>query len=151
MFKFFLIVLATLILLAMFGYMVSLFMQLYQQKKRIKQAQQERHLNVIESIDVITRAMIATQCDFSEGVLRLKPLLNVVGKSLESYAAMWELYQLVETMPILDARKNLKRNERMKLDLVRQAKEAELDNQIKIELQRLLVDIGKYQQQLATD
>lgn len=151
MFKFFLIVLATLILLAMFGYMVSLFMQLYQQKKRIKQAQQERHLNVIESIDVITRAMIATQCDFSEGVLRLKPLLNVVGKSLESYTAMWELYQLVETMPILDARKNLKRNERMKLDLVRQAKEAELDNQIKIELQRLLVDIGKYQQQLATD
>lgn len=148
MLKIFLIVLAALILLSLAGYAVHLMLKLKVQKRQekalieeAKQAQKERHLRILESIDTIARAMMSDQCDLSEGVLRLKPLLDVIGRKLSHYTAMWELYQVVENMPILDERKNLKRNERMKLDLEREAKEAELEAGIKIECYQLLQDI----------
>lgn len=148
MLKIFLIVLAALILLSLAGYALHLMMKLKLQKRRekelieeAKQAQKERYLRILDSIDVIARAMMSEQCDLSEGVLRLKPLLDVLGRKLSRYTAMWALYQVVENMPILDERKNLKRNERMKLDLEREAKEAELESDIRIECYQLLQDI----------
>lgn len=148
MLKIFLLVLAALILLSLAGYALHLMMKLKLQKRRekelieeAKQAQKERYLRILDSIDVIARAMMSEQCDLSEGVLRLKPLLDVLGRKLSRYTAMWALYQVVENMPILDERKNLKRNERMKLDLEREAKEAELEAEIKIECEQLLKDI----------
>ena len=148
MWRFFLIILAILILVSLTAYAVSLFLKLQQQKKQIQQAKTERYRNVLESIEIIARAMLAEQCDFSEGVLRLKPLLDVLGKKLSAFPAMWELYQVVENMPILEARKQLKRNERMKLDLEREAKEAELSEQIKQELHQLCQDVVKFKQEL---
>ncbi|AHG77961.1 Orf3 [Mannheimia varigena USDA-ARS-USMARC-1312] len=148
MLKIFLIVLAVLILVSLAGYAFHLMMKLSLQKKReqalieeAKAAQKARYLRILDSLDVIARAMISEQCDLSEGVLRLKPLLDVLGKKLSRYTAMWELYQVVENMPILEERKQLKRNERMKLDLEREAKEVELSEQIKLECQQLLQDI----------
>ena len=61
---------------------------------------------------------------------------------------MWGLYQVVEEMPILDARKGLKRNERMKLDLEREAKEAELECEIRTELSQLLNEIEQFRLEL---
>lgn len=146
--KIFLIVLAVLILISLTGYSLHLMLKLRIQKRQekalieeAKQAQKERYLRILDSIDVITRAMMSSQCDLSEGVLRIKPLLDVLGKKLSQYTAMWALYQVVEKMPILDERKNLKRNERMKLDLEREAKETELESEIKIECYQLLQDI----------
>ena len=52
---------------------------------------------------------------------------------------MWALYNVIESHPILADRKALKRNERMKLDLEREAKEAELETEIINECQQLLV------------
>lgn len=145
MLKIFLIVLAILILISLAGYalhlMLKLRVQKRQEKQLIEEAQKARYLRILESIDVITKAMLSTQCNLSEGVLRLKPLLDVLGKKLSRYTAMWTLYEVVENMPILDERKNLKRNERMKLDLEREAKEAELESDIKIECYQLLQDI----------
>lgn len=148
MWRFFLIILAVLILLSMAAYAVSLFLKLKRQKKQILQAKNERYQRVSESIEIIVRAMLAEQCDLSEGVLRLKPLLDVLGKKLAEFPAMWALYQVVEDMPILDARKGLKRNERMKLDLAREAKEAELEAAIKTELSQLLAQIEQFKQEL---
>lgn len=148
MWRFFLIILAILILVSLTAYTVSLFLKLQKQKKQIQQAKNARYHNVVESIDIIARAMLAEQCDFSEGVLRLKPLLDVLGKKLSAFPAMWALYQVVENMPILEARKQLKRNERMKLDLEREAKEAELSEQIKQELHQLCDDVAKFKQEL---
>lgn len=148
MWRFFLIILAILILVSLTAYAVSLFLKLQKQKKQIQQAKNARYHNVVESIDIIARAMLAEQCDFSEGVLRLKPLLDVLGKKLSAFPAMWALYQVVENMPILEARKQLKRNERMKLDLEREAKEAELSEQIKQELHQLCDDVAKFKQEL---
>lgn len=148
MLKIFLIVLAALILISMAGYAIHLIMKVNRQKRReqaliekAKQSQKERYLRILESIDIISRAMISEQCDLSEGVLRLKPLLDVLGKKLSYYNAMWSLYEVVENMPILEERKNLKRNERMKLDLEREVKEAELEAEIKIECEQLLKNV----------
>lgn len=148
MFRFFLIILAGLVLLSMAGYALSLFLKLRRQKMALKQAKNARYLNILDSLDVIARAMLVEQCDFSEGVLRLKPLLDVLGRKLSIYPAMWALYQVVETMPIREARKALKRNERMKLDLQREAKEAELSEAIKTELKQLLADLEQIKVEL---
>ncbi|MDH2997502.1 coproporphyrinogen III oxidase [Pasteurellaceae bacterium LFhippo2] len=148
MIRFFLIILAVLIVLSMAGYALSLWLKLRKQKQQLEQAKSERFRNIIDSIDVIARAMLSEQCGFSEGVLRLKPLLDVLGKKLSVYPAMWELYQVVENMPILDERKNLKRNERMKLDLERESKEVELEEQIKIELKQLIDEMAQFKQTL---
>lgn len=148
MWRFFLMILAGLILLSMAGYAFSLFMKLRQQNLALQQAKNARFVRVCESLEIIAKAMLADQCDFSEGVLRLKPLLDVIGKKLSVFPAMWALFQVVEDMPILDARKELKRNERMKLDLEREAKVAELESQIKDELRQLLDVIDQFKQEL---
>lgn len=148
MLRFFLIILAVLILLSMAGYAISLMLKLRHQQRHLKQAQTARYLNVIESIELIIKAMQQEQCDLSEGVLRLKALLAVLGKNLNRYVAMWALFELVESMPILDERAKLKRNERMKQDLAREAKEAELSEQIQTELTQLSAEITQLKQQL---
>lgn len=151
MIRFFLIILAILLVLSMAGYATYLTLKLRRQNiqhkghlQQAKQAYKVRFEKIVDSIDVIARAMLAEQCDFSEGVLRLKPLLDVLGKQLNQYPAMWGLYQVVENMPILDERKALKRNERMKQDLLRQSKEVELEKQIKAECHQLLIEIEQY-------
>lgn len=148
MIRFFLLTLAVLVILSMAGYAAFLFYKLQKQKKQLEQARNARFQNVIDSIDVIARAMLAQQCDLSEGVLRLKPLLDVLGRKLARFPAMWALYETVENMPILDERKTLKRNERMKLDLEREAKEAHLAQHIELELRQLLTEITQLKQQL---
>ena len=140
MWRFFLIILAVLIVLALAGYALSLVLKLRKQNKYFAQVQNARYRSILESVELIARAMQSGQCNLSEGVLRLKPLLDVLGHKLSTYSAMWALYQVVENMPILDERKNLKRNERMKLDLERELKEAELEQEIQKELEQLLKD-----------
>lgn len=148
MIRFFLIILAILIVLSMLGYVIYLWVKLKKQKlieeelkEQAEVARKERMTKIVDSIDVIARAMMVEQCDLSEGVLRLKPLLAALSKSLSVYPAMWELYEFVQEMPILDERKSLKRNERMRQDLAREAKEAELDERIKVECGQLLNDL----------
>ena len=51
------------------------------------------------------------------------------------------LYEFVQDMAILEERKTLKRNERMRQDLAREAKEAELFEQIQAECRQLIEDI----------
>lgn len=148
MIRFFLIILAVLIVLSLAGYAIYLWGKVNNQqaleKELRKQAEQEkkaRFERIIESIEVIAQAMRTEQCDLSEGVLRLKPLLDVLGQKLTNYSAMWALYELVQDMAILEERKTLKRNERMRQDLAREAKEAELFEQIQAECRQLIEDI----------
>lgn len=141
MWRVFLFVLAALIILSMAAYAARLWLKIYRQNSQIKQAQAVRFERIFESVEIIAKAMLSEQCDLSEGVLRLKPLLDVLGKPLNRFAAMWALFETVQDMPILEARKQLKRNERMKFDLEREAKEVELAEQIKTELAVLLEEM----------
>ncbi len=44
-------------------------------------------------------------------------------------------------MPTHEKRRELKKNERMRLDLQRESAEAELEQKIRLELQQLLIDM----------
>ncbi len=145
MFKFFIIILALLIILALSGYALSLLFKLHKQKKFIQDAKKERFLNIKNSIDIIARSMLAEQCNLSEGVRRLKPLLDVLGQpKLNRYSAMWTLFKVVEEMPILEERQQLARNQRMKLDLKRESAEEKYKEEIKSEIRQLLIDMEKF-------
>ena len=132
-----LIIAAVLLVLAMAAYAAFLWRKVYRQKQRIQQAQSDRRAKLADSIDIIAMAMVQGQCNVSEGVLRLKPLAEAAGLDFTVYPAMNALHGVVAEMPILEARKQLKRNERMKLDLVRESAEAEHETHILAEAEAL--------------
>lgn len=142
-----LFILAALILVAMAGYAVYLLLALKKQHRQINKLQNEartaRIQRLTESIEIIAKAMQNGDCNLSEGVLRLKMLLDPLGNSLKNYPAMFALYETVQDMPTHDARRELKKNERMRLDLERESKEVELEADIQQELNQLLQDIIK--------
>lgn len=80
----------------------------------------------------------------SEGAIRLKMLLDLLGLKITTYPALAELYDVVKEMPTHQARKELKKNERMRLDLTRESAEADLESKILLELNQLLLDIEKF-------
>lgn len=141
MWKMFLLIAAVIIIAGMVGYAAYLLLALQKQKKALLQARRNRIHRIKESLEIIAKAMLNGDCNLSEGILRLKMLLEPVGMSLKNYSAMWRLYETVEDMPTHEARRELKKNERMRLDLQRESTEAELESKIKSELNRLLTDI----------
>ena len=132
MWKTILFIAAVCIIVGMVGYAAYLLLALQKQKKALQQARRNRINRIKESIEII-----------AEGVLRLKMLLEPVGMSIKNYVTMLQLYEVVEDMPTHEARKSLKKNERMRLDLRRESAEAELEKNIKLELRQLLADIEK--------
>ncbi|WP_218015859.1 DUF2489 domain-containing protein [Bergeriella denitrificans] len=121
---------ALLLIAAMAAYAAWLWAKVYRQRREIQAAQAARRAKIAESVDIIAMAMQQGQCNLSEGVLRIKPLLEVLALDFAAYPAMGELYQVVADMPVLEERKQLKRNERMKLDLIRESSEAKWETQI---------------------
>ena len=138
-----LLLVAVCIIVGMIGYATYLLLALQKQKKALQQARRNRINRIKESIEIIAKAMLNDDCNLSEGVLRLKMLLEPVGMSIKNHVTMLQLYEVVETMPTHEARKALKKNERMRLDLQRESAEAALDKNIKLELHQLLADIEK--------
>lgn len=121
---------AALLILSMAVYAAYLWNKVYRQTQQIKTAQNERRRKLDESMDLIAMAVEQGQCNLSEGVLRLKSLAEAAELDFSIYPNMNKLYETVADMPILEARKQLKRNERMKLDLIRESCEAELEQDI---------------------
>ena len=138
-----LLLVAVCIIVGMIGYATYLLLALQKQKKALQQARRNRINRIKESIEIIAKAMLNGDCNLSEGVLRLKMLLEPVGMSIRNHVTMLQLYEVVETMPTHEARKALKKNERMRLDLQRESAEAALEKNIKLELHQLLADIEK--------
>ena len=143
MWKTVLLLVAVCIIVGMIGYATYLLLALQKQKKALQQARRNRINRIKESIEIIAKAMRNGDCNLSEGVLRLKMLLEPVGMSIKNHVTMLQLYEVVETMPTHEARKALKKNERMRLDLQRESAEAALEKNIKLELHQLLADIEK--------
>ena len=143
MWKIVLLLVAVCIIVGMIGYATYLLLALQKQKKALQQARRNRINRIKESIEIIAKAMLNGDCNLSEGVLRLKMLLEPVGMSIKNHVTMLQLYEVVETMPTHEARRELKKNERMRLDLQRESAEAALEKNIKLELHQLLADIEK--------
>ena len=133
------------IIITMAAYAVYLLLALQKQKKALTNARSVRTERLKESVIIIAKAMQNGDCNHSEGVIRLKMLLEPLGrKKLNAYTAMFQLYEVVMDMPTHQARRELKKNERMRLDLTRESAEAELEQKIKLELHQLLADIQHY-------
>jgi Protein of unknown function (DUF2489). len=107
----------------------------------------KRNDKIIESVDVIAFAALKDQCDLSEAAIRLYMIMDHLQgeKRIEfdsRYPALFELYEAVKDTPRGDARKTLKKNERMRLDFDRAKHEARLEQAIKAELAEILAFTG---------
>ena len=131
-----LIVVGVLIIAGLAFYAGRLLSQVKAQENKREQAQKEHQKNlaahdvkVLDSVVIIVRAMKEEQCDISEGCWRLSVLLDSLKTSENlslQFPAIFELYQRISHMPILEERKKLAKKERMKLDLERTKVENEL-------------------------
>ena len=135
---------ALLVIAVLAWYAMRLLKQLKLQKTLIAQAKSARTTRLKESIEIIAKAMQSGECNHSEGVIRLSMLLMPFGKTLQPYAAMAQLHEIVRDMPTHEARKELEKKERMRLDLERESAEAKFEQEIMEELHRLLDDVKQF-------
>ncbi|MBE2894439.1 DUF2489 domain-containing protein [Spirabiliibacterium falconis] len=137
-----LLVVGVVIIMGLAGWAGSLMLALRRQKQRIYALKVRQFQFAKESIEIIANAMLRDECNLSEGVIRINGLLaHIGGITLHSYPALFNLFETVKDMPILAARSALKRNERMRYDLIRESKEAELQEAILAQVPQLLHDL----------
>ena len=141
------IVSAVIIIAALAFYAVKLLSQLKKQTAKIELVDQERKIalakhdtKILKSVVIIAHAMKEEQCDVAEGCWRLSVLLDSLKlseKLSEEFPAIFELYNEIKHMPILEERKKLAKKERMKLDLHRMKAENNLSAKIKVDVTSL--------------
>ena len=125
----------SLVLLGLAVYAGMLLARVRRQTEQREQAIRARNERILDSVRVIAHAVRDGQCDYSEGAIRLTNLLNALqikeGRAFaEEFPGLYGLYEKVKEMPTHEARKALKRNEIMKMDLERSGYEVELEAQI---------------------
>ena len=141
------IVIGVIIIASLSFYAGKLLMQLRAQTQLQQQAQREAEQahhqhdeKILNSVVIIVKAMKEEQCDYSEGCWRISVLLDSL-KSLDElereFPSIFELYHAIKHMPILEERKKLAKQERMKYDLERTKAEARLTPSIVKELDML--------------
>lgn len=154
------VILGSVIIFALAFYAGKLLMQLKQQaearnaaEQQAQQAHEQHDRKVLNSVIIIVRAMAEEQCDLSEGCWRLSVLLDSLKTSTQlaaQFPNIFKLYQEIKHMPILEERKKLAKQERMKLDLERMKLEAELKANILEELKLLQQYASERSAMLAT-
>ena len=117
------------IVLSLAFYAGKLLKQLAQQKAKQEKelaAQQEalkqHDKKVFDSVLLITRAMQQEQCEFDEGCWRLSVLLSslkTLSDTSVKFPNVYGLYDEIKDLAILDARKTLTKQERMREDYKR--------------------------------
>ncbi|BFU60867.1 MULTISPECIES: DUF2489 domain-containing protein [Rodentibacter] len=138
------LIFSAIVIIGLSWYALRLLKQLKQQKQTISQAKTARAMRLKESIEIIAKAMQTKECNHSEGVIRLAMLLMPFGKNLQPYPAMAELYEIVREMPTHEARRELEKKLRFRLDFERESAEARLEQGIIKELHQLLDDIKQF-------
>jgi len=137
---------STLILLLMLFciVMVLVITNIVYRQNQLKRINQQRILamqdmlekqynNRVESIDVITRAMLDKQCELTEGCIRLKQLLDYVGSDLlelDQFQVISLMYSETEHMPIKEQWKQLDKSAKRKFSKHRLALEEEHEEAI---------------------
>ena len=119
---------------------------------QIEHNQRKRNNKVFSSILLISKAVSEKQCDISEGCWRLSVLIE----SLPEYEdrlkseipAIFNLYNQIKHMPILDARKTLSKKEKLALDLQRMEIEQELEQQVFADIEKFIPFVTVIQKSL---
>lgn len=143
-----LIVLGLLIIFALSAYATQLLITLRKQTQTRKQAELARHdaaeqkrNAVLTDIRYIAAAMVEDRCEVSEGVFRIAKLfdtLSLTEQVAADYPELFKHFERIKDHPIMEARKALPKQERMKLDLARMKSEAELETGILADAQKLM-------------
>jgi len=145
-----LIVVASLIVLGLSLYAGKLIAQvrLQQQQAQLKLKQQqadiEKHNSyLIDSIELIAKAVIEQQCELSEAAIRICRLLEKVYTEDDRayptrYPALHKLDCFLADYPTHQGYKALKRQERMRFDVKRAELELSLKQQIETECAQLV-------------
>lgn len=110
--------------------------------REIESKAQEQRDYLIESVQVISRAMQDEQCELAEGCIRLKVLLDHLAPFLhehEDFSIISTMYESTKHMPILDEWKKLKLRQRHKLTLEREALEDQHRESIIMAVRKLAV------------
>ena len=110
------------------------------QKAAQKIALEQHDQKIIASVIIIVRAMKEEQCDLAEGCWRLSVLLDSLKLSQDlnkQFPTVFKFYEAIKHMPILEARKKLDKQSRMKLDFERMKLEAELAEDIRKDIELL--------------
>ena len=131
-----------LVLLGLAVYAGTLLARLKRQHDMQRQAIAARNERILDSVRVIAHAVRDGHSYYSAGALRLTNLLDALqikgGRAFASeFPGLYGLYEKVKEMPTHEARRALKRNEVMKMDLERSGYEAELEAQILKDVARL--------------
>ncbi len=139
-----LLILGAIIILGLAAYAASLLLKLKQQTARQKaqrEAQQAaadaKELELLGNIHYIAAAMLEERCELSEGVMRIGKLFNILGHTDQvkhQYPALFKHYEIIESHPIMEQRKALAKQQRMKLDLERMKSESALEAEIMAEV-----------------
>lgn len=128
-----LIILAVVIVTALASYATYLLLQLRKKQQNIAVAQQEKldaakakKQQILTDIRYIAQAMLEERCEVSEGVVRIARLFDLISLTdlvKPKYPALFAHYDVIANHPIMEERKKLKKQERMKLDLARMKSE----------------------------
>lgn len=134
------LIFAVIVVAALAFYAGKLLKQLAQQTKqqeaaeKAKQQAYKKHdTKILNSVVIITKAMQEEQCDFSEGCWRLSVLLDSLKLSNQldqKFPAIFELYNEIKNLSILENRKELTKKQRMREDYQRMTAETKLYEKI---------------------
>lgn len=142
-------ILASVIIFILAAYAAFLMFKLRAQNRTqqliIEQQQQKqlaRDIKTIESIALISKAVSEQQCEISEGCWRLSVLMDSMPEHKElmnsKFPAIFNLYNEISHMPILEARKALSKKQRLQLDLERMGIEQELEPKVLADIKLLV-------------
>ncbi len=141
------IVIASLIIIALASYAAHLLLTLQRRTKANQQAQaerqakaEERRQQILTDIRYIAAAMLEDRCELSEGVVRIGKLFDALSMSeqvIGDFPNLFAHYDIIREHPIMEARKALPKQQRMKFDFERMKSEAELEQAILDEAKRI--------------
>ncbi len=145
-----LVAVGSLIVLALALYAGKLIAQVKEQQNQAKLIAAQRQADLakqnnylIDSIQLIAKAVLEQQCELSEAAIRICRLLEKVYTVKDehypgTYPALHELDSFLADYPTHEGYKSLKKQERMRFDVERAKQELKLKEAIEQECQSLI-------------
>ena len=134
------IILGAVIIVALTAYATYLLLQVRKQQQRKIELQQQQAAaakaksdELLDNIRYIAAAMLDGRCELSEGVMRIAKLFQIAGMAelVEAqYPATFAHFEVIKSHPIKEQRKQLDKQQRMKLDYARMRSEGALETKI---------------------
>ncbi|WP_188920062.1 DUF2489 domain-containing protein [Shewanella gelidii] len=112
-----------------------------QEQQRQSKLQQQKRNAIYADIRYIAQAMIDDRCELSEGVMRIAKLFEQAAMAEHvqtEYPGIFAHFAVIEHHPIMNARKQLDKQARMKLDLKRMKSESKLEQSILEDAKKLI-------------